>query len=375
MSIELAQSVVERLPSPDYGKNYQPNYQDIGALTDAIHAVQQGNKPTTPLDIDTLSEDLADMTRPIGIVGNCAEPVGNRSVEVLAETVVRSLSIVERSRLLNPIVIYRGLGQSTKPRSNPIEILDNGLKVEPYMGDMVNNRDPSQRSPDPWRMVSAAIQASGIQSALGRRLGMHVAVAHEALLLGYEEASIETNRLTGKQYLLSADLPWIGVRTNDPEGDHVALLSRVQNPKGIKLGPDTTAEKVARLSEKLNPEGRPGGLLHMLRMGPNNMDGMLRVIEAIKAHSPGGRIMYDIHGTRERVVTDIIGEISLLADACKSLDVQLDGVHLETIADDSRLECPDTHQHKATHPGNIDRQLNPRQTLLVLNATAPFVNR
>ena len=65
--------------------------------------------------------------------------------------------------------------------------------------------------------------------------------AHEALLLGYEEALTRRDSITGDWYDCSAHLLWIGERTRQLDGAHVEFLSGVHNPIGVKLGPDDRA--------------------------------------------------------------------------------------------------------------------------------------
>ena len=54
--------------------------------------------------------------------------------------------------------------------------------------------------------------------------------AHEALLLGYEEALTRRDSLTGDWYDCSAHLLWIGERTRQPDGAHVEFLVRRAEP-------------------------------------------------------------------------------------------------------------------------------------------------
>jgi 3-deoxy-7-phosphoheptulonate synthase len=62
--------------------------------------------------------------------------------------------------------------------------------------------------------------------------------SHEMLVLDYERAllRLEEDRL----FLLSAHLLWIGDRTRQLDGAHVALAALLANPIGVKIGPTTT---------------------------------------------------------------------------------------------------------------------------------------
>ena len=92
-------------------------------------------------------------------------------------------------------------------------------------------------------------------------------VSHEALLLDYEEPMVRRDPATGQRYLLSTHLPWIGERTRQPDGAHVAFLGAMANPVACKVGPEATEEEVLGLCAQLNPDRRPGRLTLISRMG------------------------------------------------------------------------------------------------------------
>lgn len=382
---ERAGEIVEGLADSCYAENYQPTYLDQEFLTEAVHEVMTTGPVTQPEHIEALGRQLGDLAtgtirRPLVITGNCSEPVvlNPDELHTPARISLKGLDIVQDSLLSHAIHIRRERGQNTKPRSEENEILPNGEIVMSYMGDSINRTDPARREPDPSLLVAAAIQARDIEEELMETLGQHVPAAHEALNLYYEKAFLRTVKTNDgpKTYLLSADLPWIGLRTNDPDGDHVELLSGIENPVGIKLGASTTAEHLAQLSEKLNPHQKPGKLVLMPRFGLENHDRLPEFLENVKRHAPHSLMVYDVHGTtvklangrKNRFVRDIKNEINSLSMACRAADLVLHGLHLETTTDDSRLECIDSHAdaHKQDE-GGIDPQLNPKQTVDVLN--------
>ena len=82
--------------------------------------------------------------------------------------------------------------------------------------------------------------------------------AHEALLLGYEEALTRRDSLTDDWYDCSAHLLWIGERTRQPDGAHVEFLSGVKNPIGVKLGPDVAPAGRHRALRAAEPGARAG---------------------------------------------------------------------------------------------------------------------
>ncbi len=96
---------------------------------------------------------------------------------------------------------------------------------------------------------------------------MDLWTSHEGLLLDYEEPLTRRDSLTGDWYDCSAHMLWIGERTRQPDGAHVAFFSGVHNPIGIKLGPAATPEDVLELCELLNPGRIAGRLTLITRMG------------------------------------------------------------------------------------------------------------
>nr|WP_279403157.1 3-deoxy-7-phosphoheptulonate synthase [Arthrobacter sp. JCM 19049] len=95
--------------------------------------------------------------------------------------------------------------------------------------------------------------------------------SHEALLLDYERALTRTDSRTGLPYDTSGHFLWIGERTRQLDHAHVDFLSRVRNPIGVKLGPNTSVEDTLALIEKLDPTREPGRLTFITRMGAKNI--------------------------------------------------------------------------------------------------------
>jgi 3-deoxy-7-phosphoheptulonate synthase len=388
-----AEDIVAGLPPADYTRNYQPSYPDRAELVEAVHELQETEAVTTPRQIDALRQELTalatgEIDRPIIITGRCAEEIDvTVPIESLVAGAVDSLRLVARAMMREmtraPIVIQRNRGQFIKPRSAATEAGPDGQEVVSYMGDGINGKDITDRTPDPSRLVAGAVQSRDLEAGLTAEAGVHVPAAHEALSLPYEQSFVREDPETGKMYLISTDLPWIGKRTNEvpAEGEapnaHLELLSKVENPVGVKIGPDSTPEHIAQLQAKLNPSGLPGKLVFMLRMGLHQTEQLATVAAAISRHAPDAIIMYDIHGVTRTAPTgqkirytgDIVANIRQTAAACNKAGLKLHGLHLETTPDDSRLECVDAPDQLPTHPGGVDPQLNPRQLAYVLDET------
>jgi 3-deoxy-7-phosphoheptulonate synthase len=364
-----------------YKRSYQPPYQDAAALSLAMHELRSTTPVTTPEQINEVQSMLSALALgeadgPLIITGRCAEPVDVRvPISTLVESGVTGYELV-KSVMPAASVMQRSRGQNTKPRSSFIEKRPNGPVIS-YMGDAVNSTDLDRRLPDASRMVAAALQARDLENGLTAKIGRRVPAAHEALLLPYEFGFMRSE--AGREYLLSADLPWIGERTRSLDGDHVSALRAIENPIGVKIGPKATAEDIAGLQRRLNPHNRPGKLTLMLRVGLGNA-ALTPLLRGIKEHAPNAVTMYDIHGvtktakdgTKIRAVEDIVQEVGELSAACGQMGLKLHGLHLETTTED-RLECVQTVTDRPKHPGGVDPQLNIKQTEQVLARTKHFL--
>jgi 3-deoxy-7-phosphoheptulonate synthase len=108
--------------------------------------------------------------------------------------------------------------------------------------------------------------------------------SHEALLLEYEEALCRIDSTSGLPIAGSGHLIWIGDRTRQPDGAHVAFCKGVQNPIGMKCGPTITTDDLLRLIDILNPENEAGRLTLIARFGAGNVGEHLpKLIKAVKA--------------------------------------------------------------------------------------------
>ena len=241
------------------------------------------------------------------------------------------------------------------------------------MGDAINSPDISQRLPDPSRLTAAAMQALALERNMSDKTGRHVPAAHEALNLYYEMPFIRKDS-EGREYLVSADLLWIGVRTNQVDSRHVDLLSRIENSVGVKIDATSSFEHLASLSERLNPTRKLDKIAWMLRIGLDDLVSMDRIVGSLAEIEECPILMYDIHdsaikrkdGAKIRAFEDIKAEIEQLFEITRQQGAELTGVHLETTMED-RLECVDTREETPLHEGGIGPQLNRNQTRRVLH--------
>jgi 3-deoxy-7-phosphoheptulonate synthase len=180
--------------------------------------------------------------------------------------------------------------------------------------------------------------------------GVELYCSHEALLLEYERALTRTDETTGLAYGLSGHLLWVGERTRDLHGAHVDLVSRIANPIGVKVGPTATPSDVVALVERLDPDGVPGRLTLITRMGAGRVRDLLPpLIAAVhEARGPGsvvwtcdpmhGNTQETPSGYKTRHFDDVMDEVRGFFEVHAGLGTHPGGVHVELTGDDV-TEC------------------------------------
>ena len=104
--------------------------------------------------------------------------------------------------------------------------------------------------------------------------------SHEMLVLDYERAMLRPDG--DRLYDLSAHYLWIGDRTRQLDGAHVAFAELIANPIGVKIGPTTTPEEAVEFVERLDPTRIDGRVTLVSRMGNNEVRELLPpIIEAV----------------------------------------------------------------------------------------------
>jgi 3-deoxy-7-phosphoheptulonate synthase len=386
----------------------QPVYPDLRDLECVLAELRQLPPLVTSWEILLLRRQLAEATAGQRFVlqgGDCAERFIYCTPDRITNTVkvLLQMSLVLVVGAQRPVIrIGRFAGQYAKPRSADLE-RRGAVELPSYRGDNVNRAEftPEGRTPDPKLLLRgherAALTLNFIRSlvkggfadlhhpeyfdldwvqhspladeyhrmvetigeslrfmenVLGVRAGesdrIDFFTAHEALHLAYEEAQTRSvPRHTG-WFNLTAHFPWIGLRTNDPQGAHVEYLRGLENPVGIKVGGNFTREQVEQWIELLDPQRQPGRLTLIHRFGAKRIgEALPRLIEAVRA--AGGSILWicdPMHGNTQttaggiktRNFSDIYSEVEQAFDIHRSLGGQLGGVHIELTGEDV-TEC------------------------------------
>jgi len=350
----------------------QPDYPDPAALNATTRELG-AYPPLVPLaEVDALRAALTEAQTGRAFLlqgGDCAESFAEFSPATIAANVALIDTMAERLGEASglPVVrIGRMAGQFAKPRSTGSE---GGLPA--YRGDIVNGIafDAAARRPDPERMFRAYAQASAALAHMPAGLYS----SHEALLLPFEQALVRHDG--GRFYASSAHFLWIGQRTAFEGSAHVELLRGLANPIGIKCAPGLTPDALLRLLDRIDPQGQPGRITLIARMGAARIGALLPpLVEAVAASGRPvlwasdpmhGNTLRTAAGTKTRPLELIVAELDAFFAALGS---RAGGVHLEMTGGDvtectggeTRLTEADLADRYHTH---CDPRLNPAQAL------------
>jgi 3-deoxy-7-phosphoheptulonate synthase len=335
--------------------------------------------------------------------GDCAETFAEVNADRIRnkiKTMLQMAVVLTYGASMPVVKVGRMAGQYAKPRSKPVETRD-GVTLPAYRGDAVNDYvfDEAVRTPDPrrllrvyhassatlnliraftkggfadlrhvheWNRGFVASSANARYEAMAREIdrAMRFMAAcggdfdalrtvdffssHEALLLDYERPLTRIDSRTGLPYNVSAHFVWIGERTRQLDGAHVDLLSRVRNPVGVKLGPTTSPEDAVSLVERLDPEGEPGRLTLIARMGAGKVREVLPpLVKAVNAVAPHvlwicdpmhGNTFESASGYKTRRFDDVMDEVRGFFEVHSQLGTVPGGLHMELTGDDV-TEC------------------------------------
>jgi len=428
----------------------QPEWPDPGAL-DAVLGQLRALPPLVFAgEARTLTTSLAaaqDGRAFLLVAGDCAESFGAFSADGIRDKlrVILQMSVVLTYGSGVPTIkVGRIAGQFSKPRSSPTETRD-GVTLPSFRGDTVNDFafDPDARLADPTRLLRAYNQSAATlnlvrafakggfadlsrvqawnqefvaSSPEGRRyellaneieralqfmracgidleaeLQLHQVdfyTAHEALILGYEEALTRRDSITNDWYDCSAHLVWCGERTRDLDGAHIEFLSGIHNPIGVKVGADATPDEIVALCARLDPGRRPGRLVLFSRMGADRVtESLPPLLRAVKlsghpvlwACDPmHGNTFQHESGYKTRRFSDIMRELHGFFAACEAQEVWPGGVHVELTGDDV-TECLGGGDEIAAldyrYETMCDPRLNARQSLDLAFEVAELLRR
>ncbi|MFI7323098.1 3-deoxy-7-phosphoheptulonate synthase [Streptomyces rubiginosohelvolus] len=373
----------------------QPAWPDPAQVARVRESLSARPALVRPGDLAVLRGALARVAAGDALVvqaGDCAEdPAECTPVDVSRKVALLDLLAgTLRMTAHKPVVrVGRIAGQYAKPRSRDTEETG-GVLLPAFRGHMVNGPEPGPetRALDPLRILTCTMAADDIMRSLGWQapdplhdpLGPPVWTSHEALLLDYELPMLRRDD-GGRPYLGSTHWPWIGERTRQPDGAHVALLAKAANPVGCKIGPTTTPQELLALCERLDPDRLPGRLTLIARMGADLVhDRLPPLVGAVRAAGHPviwltdpmhGNTVTAPDGNKTRLVTTIVREIRHFQEAVGSEGGVPGGLHLETTPHDV-TECLDPNAGLSgvgdKYLTYCDPRLNPQQALSVVSA-------
>lgn len=407
-------------------REQMPPWADMAEVASVCEVLSTVPTIVAPYEVDELRQRLALVCEGKAFLlqgGDCAETfVDNTEAHLLANarTLLQMAVVLTYGASVPVIKVSRVAGQYTKPRSAALDSL--GLPA--YRGDMINSLEPTEaaRFADPQRMIRAYANASSAMNMLRAYLGGGMAdlhavhdwnkgfvttsrageryealaqeidralafiracgmtddealrtvtlyCSHEALALEYDRAL--TRVADGRAFGLSGHFLWVGERTRQIDGAHIDFISRIANPVGVKIGPDSTPETAIELCEKLNPDNIPGRLTLVSRMGNQKVRDVLPPI-VDKATAAGLKVVWQcdpMHGnthessngykTRhfDRIVDEVLGYF----EVHRELQTHPGGLHVE-LTGENVTECLGGAQaiEDADLPGRYETACDPR---------------
>ncbi len=379
--------------------------------------------------------------------GDCAEDFAmchGPRIHALVKVILQMSIILAYAGERRVVNIGRLAGQYAKPRSSETEDLD-GHRIPSFFGEMVNGAEPTleARRPDPKRILEGYFRASATLNlvraftrggyaaldhveawhrdfldtfppnplyeklAKGIRKAVRFAgvlgfdlespqlnqitlyTSHEALLLAFEEAMARIDTTTGDWYDTSAHFLWIGNRTRQVEGAHVEFLRGIHNPIGVKIGPGHDLDDILRLIDRLDPNGEPGRLTLIPRLGATHIARELpNLIRTVRASGHPilwicdpmhGNTYKNTQGQKTRSLPDIVQELRYFTDIHRAEGTVPGGVHLE-ITGDLVTECVGGGRNlqdadlASNYSSTCDPRLNAEQAVELAFEIASFIN-
>jgi len=385
----------------------QPIYEDQELLARVLTQLRALPPLVFAGECDDLRTKLADAAVGRAFIlqgGDCAETFKAVTASSIRGRlrVLLSMAVVLTYAAEVPVVkIGRIAGQFAKPRSSDTETRD-GVTLPAYRGDAVNGFDftAQARRPDPRRLLQvynasaatlnlvraftkggfadlrsmhtwnadfvrtahvsaryeqltaeidralAFMMACGVNDDSFRTVDFYA--SHEALLIDYEHALTRIDSRTSTPYNVGGHLLWIGDRTRQVDGAHVALLKSLRNPVGLKVGPSATPDEVVELVETLDPDREPGRMTVISRMGATKVRDLLPpIVQAVEATGRKvcwvcdpmhGNTFATSNGYKTRSFADVTEEVNGFFDVHACLGTWPGGIHVELTGGDV-TEC------------------------------------
>ncbi len=414
----------------------QPTWPDDVAVAE-VRAILAKYPPLVFAgEVDILRDRLAQAAQGKAFLlqgGDCAETFVDATADRIrnrVKTLLQMAVVLTYGASMPVVKMGRMAGQFAKPRSSDTETREE-LTLPAYRGDAVNGYEftLASRTPDPTRLLQAyntsastlnlirAFTMGGFADLrsvhewnkgfidnpanskyetmakdIDRAIKFMAAcganfselrttefyTSHEGLLFDYERPMTRIDSRTGTPYDTSAHFIWVGERTRQLDGAHVDFLSRVRNPLGVKLGPNTSVDDVMALIEKLDPNHEPGRLTFITRMGAEKIrEALPKLVSAVRdagfqplwiTDPMHGNGITTANGYKSRRFDDVMNEVRGFFEVHRDLGTFPGGVHVELTGDDV-AECLGGSEHideitlESRYESLCDPRLNHSQSL------------
>ena len=407
----------------------QPTWPDLKKLEE-VKAILATYPPLVFAgEVDILKNRLAQAASGQAFLlqgGDCAETFADATADRIrnrVKTMLQMAVVLTYGASMPVVKMGRMAGQFAKPRSSDTETRE-GVELPAYRGDAVNGYDFTleSRTADPMRLLQAyntsastlnlirAFTMGGFADlrsvhewnkgftdnpansryeTMAREIDKAIKfmaacganfnelrttefyTSHEGLLFDYERPMTRIDSRTGTPYDTSAHFIWIGERTRKLDGAHMDFLSRVRNPLGVKLGPNTSVDDVLALIEKLDPNREPGRLTLISRMGAGKIrEALPKLVKAVKdvgaqplwvTDPMHGNGITTANGYKSRRFDDVMDEVRGFFEVHRDLGTFPGGVHIELTGDDV-AECLGGSEHidEATLESRYESLCDPR---------------
>jgi len=380
-------------------------------------------------EVDQLKLRLADAAAGKAFLlqgGDCAETFADATADRIrnrVKTLLQMAVVLTYGASMPVVKMGRMAGQFAKPRSSNDETRE-GLTLPAYRGDAVNGYDfdEASRAHNPERLLKAYhtsastlnlvraftqggfadlrsvhewnrgftnnpanVRYESLAKEIDRAIKFMAAcgadfdalkttefyVSHEALLFDYERPLTRIDSRTGTPYATSGHFVWVGERTRQMDGAHIDFLSRIRNPLGVKLGPNTQPQDVLDLIEKLDPNREPGRLTFITRMGATKIrEALPALVEAVRDSGAQPLWITDpMHGNgittkngyKSRRFDDVMDEVRGFFEVHRAAGTFPGGIHIELTGDDV-AECLGGSEHidEATLEQRYESLCDPR---------------
>jgi len=335
--------------------------------------------------------------------GECAESFkefSENSIKNKLKILFQMATIISYGASIETVKIGRIAGQYAKPRTLQLETRS-GITLPAYRGDSINDMafNLKPRTPNPKRLLEAYNKSTAtlnliqpiiknefknlkhfwniemlnhskvynrfekIIQNINKSLKFFNAISndvnlfneekfnefyisHECLLLDYESALTRKNN--NQYYNASAHMVWLGDRTRTINSAHVEYLSGIENPIGIKCGPDLDIGDLKLIIKKINPQNEKGKIVLICRLGVKKIKNQLpKIINMITRNQLNVIWSCDpMHGNtyksknnyKTRNFSTIIKELQLFFDIHHNHKTNANGVHFELTPNDV-TEC------------------------------------